>query len=103
MGVALVVVAGLTRADIGDSFGEPFPPHEKYGLHVGHHTHPNTCFHAARAGYISVLSFHCFPVFIADAHITAESFSCVSVVSACYLLSTFPFCVRSASLGNVFC
>lgn len=39
---ALVVVVGLTGADVGDSFGEP---REKYGLHIEHHTHPNARFH----------------------------------------------------------
>lgn len=93
---ALAVVVGLTRADVGDSFGEPFPPREKYGLHVEHHTHtPEHSLSCRRAGYISVLPFHCFPVFIADAHITAESFSFVSVVSA-------RPCVRSVSVGNIF-
>lgn len=39
---AVVVVVGLTGADVGDSFGEPFPLHEKYGSHVEHHTHTHT-------------------------------------------------------------
>lgn len=39
---ALVVVVSLTGAGVGNSFGGP---HENYGLHIEHHTHPNARFH----------------------------------------------------------